>query len=320
MVFKTGKWKFANTRTAFGEALLELGRNDRDIVALNADLSSSTKTSVFAAEYPDRFFNAGIAEANMMGMAAGLAVSGKIVFASTFAMFATGRAYDQIRQSIAYPGLNVKIIATHGGITVGGDGASHQMCEDIALMSVLPNMRVIVPCDYMETKEAIMDIAYRPGPFYIRLGRADVPMIYDENYDFKLGKANVLRDGSDITIAATGIMVSIAIEAANILALEGIDARVLNISTIKPMDVEALEKAARDTAGIVTAEEHNYIMGFGSLVATHVSERYPTLIKKVGIPDRFGESGESWELMKKFGLTSEHICAKAKEILKEVRS
>ncbi len=311
------RWKYANTRTGFGEALLELGHKHDNIVALNADLSCSTKTSVFAAEFPERFFNAGVAEANMMGMAAGLAVSGKIAYASTFAMFATGRCYDQIRQSIAYPNLNVKIIASHGGITVGGDGASHQMLEDIAIMAVLPNMRVVVPCDYEESKQVVTAAAEIEGPIYARLGRADVPMIYDEEYDFEFGKANMLRDGDDVTIAAIGVMVSRAIEAAEQLEMEGISTRVLNVSTVKPIDKDKLEKAARETAGIVTAEEHNSLMGFGSMVSTAVSDTYPTTVKRVGVPDVFGESGESWELMDHFGLTVDNLCDQAKGILDE---
>jgi len=305
------RWQLRNMRPGFGEALVELGKRYGSVVALNADLSGSTTTSMFDAVYPERFFNMGVAEQNMMGVAAGLASTGKIVFASTFAMFATGRAYDQIRQSIAYPKLNVKIVATHAGITVGGDGASHQMHEDLALMRVLPHMTVIAPADYWETKKAVLKVAQSPGPCYIRTGRTDVPMIYGEDYDFRIGTADTLADGDDVTIIAVGLMVSKAIEAAELLSGSGISARVINLSTIKPIDKNAIIKAARETGAIVTAEEHNMIVGMGSAVAEVLLDHSPVPQRRVGIPDVFGESGESDELMQAYGLTPENIADSA---------
>ncbi|HID72145.1 MAG TPA: transketolase family protein [Thermoplasmata archaeon] len=304
-------------RKAYGETLVALGKRNKHIVVLDADLSSSTRTSKFANEFPERFFNMGIAEQNMMATAGGLATTGKIVFASSFAMFATGRVYDQIRQSIAYPELNVKIVATHGGITVGGDGASHQMLEDIALMRVLPNMKVIVPADAAETASAIKVAAETAGPFYIRLGRTKAPRVFPEKHQFELGKAPVLREGDDVTIVAIGLLVSKALNAAKSLEKEGIQARVLNMSSLKPFDKEALLKAAKETNGIVTAEEHSRIGGLGSLVASFLSERHPTLVKLVAIPDVFGQSGEYNELLNLYGLTTTNIVSKCKEILKK---
>lgn len=306
------KWEMKNMRPGFGEALVELGKKYQQVVALNADLSSSTKTSMFDKAFPERFFNAGVAEQNMMGMSAGLASTGKIVFASTFAMFATGRAYDQIRQSIAYPKLNVKIVATHAGITVGGDGASHQMHEDLALMRVLPHMTVMAPSDYYETRKATLAAAEKPGPCYIRLARTDTPVIYDEDYEFAIGKADILRDGDDVTIIAMGLMVSKAIEAAEELGKEKISARVINMSTIKPIDKTAIIDAARKTGAIVTAEEHNMIVGMGSAVAEVLADYEPVPQRRVGIPDVFGESGESDDLMEAYGLTVRNIVENAK--------
>ena len=310
------KWEMKNMRPGFGEGLVELGRKYQQVVALNADLSSSTKTSLFDNAFPERFFNAGVAEQNMMGMSAGLASTGKIVFASTFAMFATGRAYDQIRQSIAYPKLNVKIVATHAGITVGGDGASHQMHEDLALMRVLPHMTVIAPSDYWETRKATLAVAERPGPCYIRLARTNTPMIYDEDYDFRIGKADLLREGDDVTIIAMGLMVSKAIEAAEALKSKGISARVINMSTIKPIDKNAIIKAARETGAIVTAEEHNMIVGMGSAVAEVLADFEPVPQRRVGIPDVFGESGESDQLMRAYGLTVENVVENVERAIK----
>ncbi|MCD6383471.1 MAG: transketolase family protein [Thermoplasmata archaeon] len=310
------KWKYANMRDAFGKTLVELGKKYPQIVVLNADLSSSTRTHYFEKEFPERFWNVGVAEQNMMGIAAGLATTGKIVFASTFAMFATGRAYDQVRQSIAYPALNVKIVASHAGITVGGDGASHQMHEDIALMRVLPNMTVIVPADFYETRKVITSIVETGGPTYVRMARTDTPMIYDEDYVFRIGKADLLSDGDDVTIVAMGLMLSKAIEAADELKKEGISARVINMSTVKPLDDKIVEKAARETGGIVTAEEHNVLMGMGSAVAEVIAERYPVPIKRVGIPDVFGESGESEELMEAYGLTVKNIVEQTRLVMK----
>ncbi|MDG6225501.1 MAG: transketolase family protein [Candidatus Thermoplasmatota archaeon] len=307
------EWKLKNMRPGFGEALVELGSKYQNIVALNADLSGSTTTSMFESAYPERFFNMGVAEQNMMGVAAGLASTGKIVFASTFAMFATGRAYDQVRQSIAYPKLSVKIVATHAGITVGGDGASHQMHEDLALMRVLPHMTVIAPADYWETKKAVLNVARTPGPCYIRTGRTDTPLIYDEDYDFRIGIADTLVDGEDVTVIAMGLMVSKAMEAAEVLGKEGISARVVNLSTIKPIDKNCIIKAARDTGAIVTAEEHNMIVGMGSAVAEVLLDHEPVPQRRVGIPDVFGESGESEELMQAYGLTVENIVESAKK-------
>lgn len=307
------KWEMKNMRPGFGEALVELGGKYQHVVALNADLSGSTTTAMFDKAYPERFFNAGVAEQDMMGIAAGLASTGKIVFASTFAMFATGRAYDQIRQSIAYPKLNVKIVATHAGITVGGDGASHQMHEDLALMRVLPHMSVIAPADYWETKKAVLKVAETPGPCYIRTARTDTPLIYDESYDFQIGKADLLREGDDVTIIAMGLMVSKAVEAAEFLKKKGISARVVNLSTIKPIDKTMIIESARRTGAIVTAEEHNMIVGMGSAVAEVLADFEPTLQRRVGIPDVFGESGESEELMEAYGLTVENIIENAEK-------
>jgi transketolase len=305
-------WKLKNMRPGFGEALVELGQKYHNVVALNADLSGSTTTAMFDQAYPERFFNVGVAEQNLMGISAGLAATGKIVFASTFAMFATGRAYDQIRQSIAYPKMNVKIVATHAGITVGGDGASHQMHEDLALMRVLPHMTVIAPADYWETKKAVLKVAEVPGPCYIRTARTDTPLIYDEDYKFKIGLADTLRDGDDVTIIAMGLMVVKAIEAAEELKKLGISARVINMSTIKPIDKKIIIKAARETGAIVTAEEHNMIVGMGSAVTEVLTDHEPVPQRRVGIPDVFGESGESEELMEAYGLTVENIVENVK--------
>jgi transketolase len=300
------EWR--NSRNAYGEALQQLGETNPDVVVVDADLSCSTKSAKFGERYPERFFNFGVAEANMMGTAAGLATTGKTVFASTFAMFATGRVHDQIRQSIAYPRLNVKIVATHAGITVGGDGASHQINEDLGLMRVLPNMKIIVPADYYETRSAILEVAEIDGPAYIRLGRMDTPIIYDENYKFELGKAHILRDGTDVTIIAMGQMVARTLDAAEILHKDhGINARVVNMSTIKPIDVDTIVSCARETGAIVTVEEHNYIVGMGSAVAEVLGYHVKVPHRRVGIPDVFGESGESEELLENYGLTTKDI-------------
>ena len=308
-------WSMASQRMAFGRTLVEIGKENSDLVVLGADLSSSTKTRLFEKEFPERFFNCGIAEANMMGVASGLAASGKVVVASTFAVFATGRCYDQIRQSIAYPRLNVKIVASHAGITVGGDGASHQTAEDIALMKVMPNMRVVVPVDAIETVKATRAIIESEGPYYMRMGRSDVPTITEEDDPFEIGKATVMRDGSDVAIFGTGIMVSQALKAAEMLRYEGIDAMVVNMSTIKPLDEETTIKAAKQTGAAVTAEEHSVIFGLGHSIAMTLSEKYPVPIRRVGIPDTFGESGEWDELMMKYGLTPEKIVEAAKHVI-----
>lgn len=296
------------TRDAYGEALVELGNKNLNVVVLDADLSQSTKTAGFSKNFPDRFFNMGIAEQNMMGTAAGLATTGKIPFASTFAMFATGRAFEIIRNSIGYPNLNVKVCATHAGLTVGEDGASHQALEDIACMRVIPNMTVIVPADAVETKAAIHALAETKGPAYVRLGRSGVPVINDENtYQFEIGKGVLLKDGKDATIIATGIMVNEALEASKELETKGLSVRVINIHTIKPIDEEIIIKAAKETKGIVTVEEHNVIGGLGSAVAEVIGENCPVPVKRIGTLDTFGESGKPQELLEKYGLTKENI-------------
>ncbi|HHW41053.1 MAG TPA: transketolase family protein [Syntrophomonadaceae bacterium] len=295
------------TRDAYGRALVELGKEYPNLVVLDADLAKSTKTADFARVFPDRFFDMGIAEQNMMGTAAGLALAGKIPCASTFAVFATGRAFDQIRNTIAYPGLNVKIIATHAGITVGEDGASHQSIEDIALMRALPNMTVIVPADAVETGKAVAAAVAHEGPVYIRLGRPAVPVLFDENYRFRLGRAEILRRGPDAAIFATGIMVSEALKAAETLSGRGLDVTVVNVHTIKPLDVETVSGLAEKTGAVVTAEEHSIIGGLGSAVAEVLAERCPVPLVRVGIRDRFGESGKPGELLEAFGLTASHI-------------
>ncbi|MBN1067801.1 transketolase family protein [Clostridium botulinum] len=304
------------TRESYGMALVELGRENEKVVVLDADLSKSTKTNGFKEEFKDRFFNAGIAEQNLMGMAAGFANVGNIPFASTFAVFATGRAFEIIRNSICYPKVNVKIAATHAGITVGEDGGSHQSVEDIALMNSLPNMTVIVPADHREAMAATKAAAEFNGPVYLRFGRCNTEDIFGDNYKFEIGKGVEVREGNDVTIIATGMMVQKAIEASKELETQGIKARVINISTIKPIDREIILKAAKETKGIVTAEEHSIIGGLGAMVSQVVSSECPTLIKMVGIKDTFGESGTPDELMKKYNLTSEEIIKEVKSILK----
>jgi len=302
------------TRDAYGEALAELGERDPRVVALDADLSCSTKSAKFRDKFPGRFFNAGIAEANMMGMAAGFASSGKVPFASTFAVFATGRCFDQIRVSIAYPALNVKIAASHSGITVGEDGASHQALEDISLMRSLPNMRVVVPCDANEARQATFAVAEAPGPFYLRLGRPKAPLL--DEAEFTIGKAKLLRDGADVTLVACGYLVHEALKAAEALQSNGIGAKVLDMHTVKPLDKDALLKAARDTGHIVTCEEHSRIGGLGSAVAELLAENYPVPMRIIGTSDTFGESGKPGELLDKYGLSGNHIANAAKELLK----
>ena len=303
------------TRDAYGEALRAAGARNRDIVVLDADLSKSTKTNVFAKEFPDRHFNAGIAEQNMMSVAAGLAAAGKIPFASTFAMFATGRAYEQVRNSICYPKLNVKIAATHAGLTVGEDGATHQANEDIALMRALPNMTVVNPADAEETRQAIEWAVEYKGPVYLRLGRASVDDVFGSDYVFQHGKAVQLADGTDVTIIATGVIVGAARRAADELVKQGLSARVLNIHTIKPLDIEAITKAARETGAIVTCEEHSIIGGLGSAVAEAVVENMPVPLERVGVLDVFGESGTPDALLAKYNLTVADIVAAAKRVV-----
>lgn len=302
------------TRQAYGEALAEFGADER-IVVLDADLSKSTKTDVFQKKYPNRHFNMGIAEANMMCTAAGLASCGKIVFASSFAIFAAGRAFEMVRNSICYPNFNVKIGATHAGISVGEDGASHQAIEDIALMRSLPNMSVISPCDAVSSRFAVKAAIEHEGPVYLRFGRLAVPQIYDENTEFEFGKGVLLRAGSDVTIIANGLMVQYALEAAKILQEQDISARVIDIHTIKPIDRDIIIKAAKETGCIVTAEEHSVIGGLGSAVAEVVCSEYPVPVKMVGIQDQFGKSGNPYELLKLYGLTAENIAAKAIEAM-----
>lgn len=305
------------TRDAYGEALAALGEENSNIVVLDADLSGSTKTSLFAKKFPGRFFNMGIAEANMVGTAAGLAAAGKIPFASTFAIFAVGRAWEQVRQSVAYPKANVKIVATHSGITVGEDGGSHQSIEDIAIMRAVPNMTVIVPADGIETALAVRAAAEFKGPVYVRLGRNKVPTIFAKDYKFEIGKGVQLRAGSDLTFIGTGLMTAQALLAADILQAEGVSARVIHIATVKPLDEELILAAARETGAVVTAEEHSVIGGLGGAVAELLSEKCPVRLKRVGINDRFGLSGKGEELLKYFGLMPENLVDAAKKLLAE---
>lgn len=305
------------TRESYGLTLAELGETNKDIVVLDADLSGSTKTAIFGKKFPDRFFNCGIAEGNMMSVAAGLAACGKTVFASSFAMFATGRAFEQIRNSICYPGLNVKIAASHAGVSVGEDGATHQCIEDISIMRSIPGMVVVSPADDAEACAAVRAAVEYNGPMYIRLGRLVYPDVYTpETCNFKLGKGDVLRDGSDVTLVATGLMLSEALIAADLLEKEGVSAAVINISTIKPIDAELLVKYARKTGCVVTAEEHNIIGGLGSAVCEALSEHCPVPVSRVGVNDVFGISGKAKDVLAYFGLTGENIAERARMIMK----
>ena len=303
------------TREAYGEALVELGKINENVVVLDADLSGSTKTSMFKKAFPERHFNVGIAEADLIGTAAGFAACGKTAFASTFAMFAAGRAFEQIRNTVAYPKLNVKIAPTHAGISVGEDGGSHQSVEDIAIMRAIPGMVVLSPADAVETKKMVFAAAEYDGPVYIRMGRLGVPVLFDDNYDFQIGIANTLRDGKDVTIASTGLMTAEALKAAEELEKEGISVRVINVGTIKPLDGETILKAAEETKFIVTAEEHSVIGGLGSAVSEFLSEVHPTKVKKVGIYDKFGQSGTGEELLQEYELTAEKLISVIKENL-----
>lgn len=304
------------TRDAYGQTLVELGNEREDIVVMDADLAAATKTGMFKKAHPDRFFNAGIAEGNMMSIAAGLAAAGKTVFASSFAMFAAGRAFEQIRNSIAYPHLNVKIAASHAGVSVGEDGATHQCCEDIGIMRTIPGMVILNPADAPEAKAAVRAAASYDGPVYLRLGRLAVPVFNDENVDFTIGKGKVMREGTDVTIIATGLEVNEAMMAAETLAAEGIDARVVNMATIKPMDKDIILQAAAETGAIVTAEEHNIIGGLGSAVAEVLVESgKPVPMLRVGVEDTFGRSGPALELLDLYGLTAPHIAEKVKAVL-----
>lgn len=305
------------TREAYGNALAEFGEQYSELVVLDADLSKSTKTATFKKRFPARHFNCGIAESNMMAVAAGMAATGRIVFASTFAMFAAGRAFEQVRNSIGYTHLNVKIGATHAGLSVGEDGATHQCCEDIALMRTIPGMVVINPSDAVEARAAVLAAIEHDGPVYLRFGRLAVPIMNDgADYAFELGKGVTLADGGDVTLVATGLLVPEALRAREQLAAEGIHARVLNIHTIKPIDRELVAKAAAETGAIVTAEEHSIIGGLGSAVAEVTAELSPVPVLRVGVEDTFGQSGPAKEVLKHYGLTAEHIAEKAKEALK----
>lgn len=295
------------TRQAFGEALVKLGKVNKDVVVLDADLTKSTMTTFFQKEFPERHLNMGIAEANLMATSAGIATTGKIPFASTFAVFAAGRAFDQIRNSIAYPHLNVKICPTHAGISLGEDGGSHQSIEDIALMRVLPGMVVLSPADAVETEKMIFAAAEYKGPVYIRLGRLAVPVLFDENYKFEIGKATKLTEGNDVAIIATGLLVYEAIKASEILKEKGINVRVINMSTIKPLDEKTVLEAAKECKFIITSEEHSVIGGLGSAVSEYLSENYPTKVVKHGVYDIFGQSGEGNEMLDKYGLRAENL-------------
>lgn len=309
--------KKAATREGYGKALVELGAQYPNLVVLDADLAGATKTSMFQQAYPDRHIDCGIAESNMVGIAAGLATMGKIPFASSFAMFAAGRAFEQVRNSVGYPRLNVKIGASHAGITVGEDGASHQCNEDIALMRTIPDMVVVCPSDALEAAEATKAAAEYDGPVYLRFGRSPVPIINDRpDYKFELGKGVVLKEGKDLTIVATGICVESALEAAEKLAADGVNAKVINIHTIKPLDEDLIVAAAKETGKIVTVEEHSVIGGLGSAVCDVLSEKAPTQVLKIGINDVFGESGSAQILVEKYGLDGKGVYAKIKEFLK----
>ena len=302
-------------RDGYGEALLELGRSNGNVVVLDADLAESTRSSVFRKEFPERFFNAGIAEQNMVNMAVGLALSGKTVFASSFAIFATGRCWEQLRNSVAATRANVKIVASHGGLTVGPDGLSHQCVEDISLMRTIPHFAVIVPCDWVEAKKAVLAAARIPGPVYIRTARPKTAQVTSEETPFVIGKSVRLRDGEDVTLVACVLMVLAAIEAAEALAAEGIRAAVVDMHTIKPLDAKAVVAAARETGALVTAEEHTLLGGLGSAVAETTAAQYPVPVEMVGIRDRFGQSGEPDELLRRYGLTPGDICKAAKRAM-----
>ena len=305
----------AYIREAYGKTLVDLGKSHPDLVVLDADLTVSTKTNLFGNEFPGRFFTMGVSEQDMMATAAGFALAGKIPFASTFAVFATGRAWEHIRQSIAFPNLNVKIVATHAGLTVGEDGATHQALEDIALMRVLPNMTVIVPADAVETEKVIRTIIDVEGPTYVRLARAKFPTIFKNTYQFEIGNAPILREGKHVAIFATGIMVSKSLEAAEFLKKEGLDAFVVNVSSIKPIDIETIVGLATETGAVVTAEDHNIIGGLGGAIAEVLGEHAPTPMKRIGMRDKFGTSGNGLELLEYFGLDSKDIVVAVHELL-----
>jgi len=301
------------TREGYGKALVELGKDHPDIVVLDADLAGSTKTGMFAKAYPDRHFNCGIAEADMMSVAAGLASTGLTPFASSFAMFASGRAYEQIRNSIGYPALNVKIGASHGGMSVGEDGASHQCCEDFALMRSIPGMVVICPADGVEAEAATKAAYEHQGPVYLRMGRLAVPLFHEEGFKFTIGKGEIMRDGADVAIIANGLMVYEAIQAAEKLAAEGVDAMIINMSTVKPLDEELTLAAAKKCGKVITCEEHSVVGGLGEAVCSFLSENYPTPVRRIGVQDVFGQSGPAAEVLAHYGLCADNIVKVAKE-------
>ena len=316
MQSKMAEVKKIATRESYGNALVELGQENPNVVVLDADLAAATKTGMFKKAFPERHIDCGIAECNMIGIAAGLAAAGMTPFASSFAMFAAGRAFEQVRNSVGYPHLNVKIGATHGGISVGEDGATHQCCEDIALMRTIPGMTVIVPSDDIEAKAAVKAAAAMEGPVYMRFGRLAVPVINDEDYKFEIGKGKVLREGTDVAIIANGLCVAESLDAAEKLAAEGINAQVINMATVKPLDTELVLEAAKATGKVVTVEEHSVIGGLGSAVCDVLSEQLPTPVLKIGVNDVFGHSGPAVELIKEFGLDGDSIAAKVKEFVK----
>lgn len=303
------------TRESYGKALVELGEMNPNVVVMDADLAGATKTAMFRERFPERFFDCGIAEANMIDTAAGMSTMGLIPFVSTFAMFAAGRPYEMVRNTISYPHLNVKICATHGGISVGADGASHQCCEDFALMRTIPGMTVMCPADDPEARQMVLTAAQMQGPVYIRFGRSATPVIHGEDYRFELGKAEVLRDGTDVALIANGILVSEALSAADTLAAEGISAMVINMATIKPLDVETVLAAAQKCGAIVTVEEHTVVGGLGEAVCGVLAENCPVPVQRVGIQDVYGHSGEADELLEEFGLTAKHIAEKARKAI-----
>ena len=307
--------KTVATRVGFGKALVELGKKRDDFIVMDADLAAATQTGMFKKEFPDRFYNCGIAEQNMMSIAAGVAATGKRVVVSSFAMFASGRAFEQIRNSICYPNLNVIIGATHAGISVGEDGATHQCCEDIALMRSIPNMTIINPADETEAMKAVYAAFECDGPVYMRFGRLAVPIVFDDDYKFEIGKGVELREGSDVTVIATGLLVKEALEAYDLLKAEGINARIINMATIKPLDREIVLKAARETGAIVTAEEHSVIGGLGSAVSEVICEEYPVPVLKLGVNDEFGHSGPAVKLLDEFGLRAPNIVEFAKKAI-----
>ncbi len=303
------------TRVGFGTALVELGKKRDDFIVMDADLAAATQTGMFKKAFPERFYDCGIAEQNMVGIAAGIAATGKKVICSSFAMFAAGRAFEQIRNSVGYPHLNVIIAATHAGISVGEDGATHQCNEDIALMRTIPGMTIINPADETEAKKAVYAAMEHDGPIYMRFGRLAVPVVFDDDYKFEIGKGVELREGNDVTIIATGLMVKEALEAHDLLKAEGINARVINMATIKPLDTEIVLKAAKETGAIVTAEEHSVIGGLGSAVSEYLSEVYPTPVVKLGVNDEFGHSGPAVKLLDEFGLRAVNIAEKVKKAI-----